>query len=216
MTKSASEMIHAVVCALPIGHKFTARQLRVICRSAGTIVSEGAVTGFIFRAKEKGMLEEVGRQAPRPKHSKSAVIYRIIRHIAWDFGAPGNGRVEGAANVGTTHSNQSSLPFLENLLADTGISGLADEGVIGFKSVPLMFRTEPKKEEPKHPFVGEVGTTTETFQVNEGGLADLLVSIAAKVDILENQPPQKTLADFTSAELVAELARRLGAEEETP
>jgi hypothetical protein len=214
--KSASEQIHGVLARENRGFRFTAAQLSQICKIAGIDVTYGAVTGFIFRAQQKKMVsaEALRKSNGRGKAHKAAVYMLLDPTIAWDFACPSEGRVAGSINLSTKPSLQSSLPFLQDLLEETGMSGLQDGKIISF--VPStgnamgdnfiaqtqasdMYNIEPKKE----------------VSILKNGLADQLLELATKVAKLENRPV-KTLTDYTSAELIAELAKRLGALDASP
>lgn len=140
MTKeiSASEQIHEVLAREHNGYRFTAAQLQQIVKLAGyKDMTFGAVSGFIFRACQKKMvMAEAKRRGSGRGKAHMAIVYVLVdRTITWDFKPPSQGRTEGSVNVGTEVAKQSSLPFLDGLLQDTGLSGLADEGVIGFAPV---------------------------------------------------------------------------------
>lgn len=203
--KSASEQIHGVLAREARGFKFVASQLQQICKIAGLDVTSGAVTGFIFRAQQKGMIgQEAKRRGSGRGKAHMAIVY--VLHdpkITWDFGAPSEGRQTGSLNVGTKPSTQAELPLEEAYLADHMNILRAVSG-----------KDDPYADEPKEkgllPGEGDFGTTTEitTLSIPTGGLADQLLDLAAKVGELEDRPV-KSLNDFSVEEILEHLKTRI-------
>lgn len=203
-TKSASERIYGVLASMDIGFRFTAKQLLHICRMKDLEVTEGAVSSFIFRAKEKGMIDAVGRQHPAPRKSKSAVIYHLVQVVSWDFSWPSNGRAQGTTNLTTRLHSQEDLPFTDTVKGENPFDALAEEG-----NHYDMGMAGTTFDVPSPEFISAMNEES-VINYRIGSVTEKLVQLIAEVNELENRP-EKTLADYTSAELVAELARRLDA-----
>lgn len=175
--KSGSNLICDVLFEWPISKRFTSKQLHHQVLKYHPDITEGMVSGFITRAKEKGVIDEHGRQLVH--RNKSAVIYRLIRKVAWDFHGPGIGSQPGRVGSYAT----SPLPQ---------------------KELPLM----PAEPEEKTGLTEAMTEDQKTLTYDNGSLTDQLIQIAYQVLALEEKP-QPTLADFTTDELIEELKKRV-------
>lgn len=178
--------MHGILSKEHIGFRFTAAQLRRVAKAAGHTLSEGVVSGFIVRARNKGMIDTVGLE---PNHrNKSVVIYKLVSKEAWNFHGPGIGSIAGRS-VNQNPMDQASLPF-EPFPNGTH---------------PMVVAAEAQAElDEAAPETGDI----TLMEYETGGLADQLMELAIKVNELESKP-QKTLADFSTDELIEELKLRV-------
>lgn len=176
--KSGSARLHEYLCSQPIGHCFTNAELEEATKDWG--FGEGVVSGFIVRAKKKGMIAAVASKSGKGR--KPAVVYQVINHDGWKFHGPGIGSHAGREIHARKHDPIPSL-------------------------VDLMFN-RPPKEEPMPEPEEEYETDKVLMTYDTGSLADQLMELAIKVNDLENRPV-KTLADYSTNDLIEELKTRV-------
>lgn len=178
--KSGSARIHEHLCDKPLGYQFTNADLEEALANQG--FGEGVVSGFIVRAKKKGMIAAVASKPGKGK--RPAVVYELVNHDPWKFHGPGIGSHAGREIHARKHD-----PIPPSL-------------------VDLMFN-RPKEEE--HTKVPEPEEEYETERVlmtyDTGSLADQLMELAIQVNDLENKKP--SLSGFTTDELLEELRSRV-------
>ena len=156
--KSGSQRLCEHLLDKPLGYQFTNAELEEATKDWG--FGDGVVSGFIARAKKKGMVAAV---ASKPgKGTRPTVVYELVSHNAWKFHGPGIGSHAGREI--NAHKRDPIPPSL----------------------VDLMFN-RPKEEpvpEPKEETVDRVLMEYET-----GSLADQLMELAIQVNALENKKP---------------------------
>lgn len=155
--KSGSARLHEYLCSQPIGHCFTNAELEEATKHWG--FGEGVVSGFIVRAKKKGMIAAVASKSGKGR--KPAVVYQVINHDGWKFHGPGIGSHAGREIHARKHDPIPSL-------------------------VDLMFNRPPEVKALPEPeeIVDQVLMEYET-----GSLADQLMELAIQVNELENKKP---------------------------
>ena len=155
--KSGSQRLCEYLMDKPLGYQFTNADLEQATKDWG--FGDGVVSGFIVRAKKKGMLTAVASK--KGKGKRPAVIYELISHEAWKFHGPGIGSHAGREIHARKHDPIPSL-------------------------VDLMFNRpeEPKPEPVEEEIVDQVLMEYET-----GSLADQLMELAIQVNDLENKKP---------------------------
>ena len=103
--KSASELLHGLLMKEEVGFKFTMQTLKDMAAEAEVDVTEGAITGFIYRAFKLGRVKVVGKvegNGNRLLHQ-----YEIVNREPWVFKPKGYG-----SNKGRTISNKRHNPVL--------------------------------------------------------------------------------------------------------
>lgn len=156
--KSGSARLHEFLTDKPIGFRFTNAELEEATKDWG--FGEGVISGFIVRAKKKGMVAAVASKPGKDK--RPAVVYELQSHEAWKFHGPGIGSRAGREINARKHD-----PIPPSL-------------------VDLMFN-RPAVEtapEPEEEIVDQVLMEYET-----GSLADQLMELAIQVNDLENKKP---------------------------
>ena len=178
--KSGSQRLCEHLLDKPLGYQFTNADLEEATKDWG--FGDGVVSGFIVRAKKKGMVAAVASQ--KGKGKRPAVVYELVSHEAWKFHGPGIGSHAGREINARKHDPIPSL-------------------------MDLMFN-RPKEEEPMS-VAQEPEEEYETERVlmtyDTGSLADQLMELAIQVNDLENKKP--SLSGFTTDELLEELRSRL-------
>lgn len=116
--KSGSAKLHEFLCDKPLGFRFTNTDLEDATKELG--LGGGVVSGFIVRAKKKGMVAAVASK--RGKGKRPAVVYKLLSHDAWKFHGPGIGSHAGREIIARKHD---PIPSLVPLEYETG--SLADQ-----------------------------------------------------------------------------------------
>ena len=156
--KSGSQRLCEYLLDKPLGYQFTNANLEEATKDWG--FGEGVVSGFIVRAKKKGMVAAVASQ--KGKGKRPAVVYELVSHEAWKFHGPGIGSHAGREIHGR---KADPIPSL----------------------VDLMFN---RAEEPKpEPAEEEYETDQVLMEYETGSLADQLMELAIQVNDLENKKP---------------------------
>ena len=175
--KSGSAKLHEFLCDKPLGFRFTNSELEEMTKDYG--FGEGVVSGFIVRAKRKGMLAAV---ASRPgKGNRPAVIYEIVNHDGWKFHGPSIGSHAGREITARKHD---PIPSLVDLMFHRAVEETL---------------SEPEEE--------EFETERVLMEYKDGSLADQLMELAIQVNQLENKKPD--ISVFTTDELLGELRSRV-------
>ena len=175
--KSGSAKLHEFLCDKPLGYQFTNADLQEATKDYG--FGEGVVSGFIVRAKKKGMIVAV---ASKPnKDNRPAVVYELISHEAWKFHGPGIGSHAGREITARKHD---PIPSLVDLMFNRAVEETL---------------SEPEEE--------EFETERVLMEYKDGSLADQLMELAIQVNDLENKKP--SLSGFTTDELLEELRSRV-------
>lgn len=175
--RSGSQRLCEYLLDKPLGFRFTNADLEEATKDWG--FGEGVVSGFIVRAKKKGMVAAVASQPGKGK--RPAVVYELVSHEAWKFHGPGIGSHAGREIHARKHDPIPSL-------------------------MDLMFnrpREEPVAQEPEE----EYETDKVLMEYETGSLADQLMELAIRVNELENKKP--SLSGFTTDELLEELRSRV-------
>lgn len=155
--KSGSQRLCEYLLDKPLGYQFTSADLEEATKDWG--FGEGVASGFIVRAKKKGMVTAVASKPGKGK--RPAVVYELVSHETWKFNGPGIGSYAGRVIHARKHDPIPSL-------------------------MDLMFN-RPKEEpvpEPEEETVDRVLVEYET-----GSLADQLMELAIQVNDLENKKP---------------------------
>lgn len=156
--KSGSQRLCEHLLDKPLGYQFTNADLEEATKDWG--FGEGVVSGFIARAKKKGMVAAVASKQGKGK--RPAVVYELVSHEAWKFHGPGIGSHAGREIHARKHDPIPSL-------------------------MDLMFNRPAEEEpvaEPEEETVDRVLMEYET-----GSLADQLMELAIQVNDLENKKP---------------------------
>ena len=175
--KSGSQRLCEYLLDKPLGFRFTNADLEEATKDCG--FGEGVVSGFIVRAKKKGMVTAVASKPGKGK--RPAVIYELISHDAWKFHGPGIG-----SHAGREINTRKHDPIPPSL-------------------VDHMFNRP--KEEPMPEPEEEYETDQVLMTYETGSLADQLMELAIQVNGLENKKP--SLSGFTTDELLEELRSRV-------
>ena len=175
--KSGSQHLCEYLLDKPLGFRFTNADLEEATKDWG--FGDGVVSGFIVRAKKKGMVAAVASQPGKSK--RPAVVYELVSHEAWKFHGPGIGSHAGREIHARKHD-----PIPSSL-------------------VDLMFNRP--KEEPVPEPEEEYETERVLMTYDTGSLADQLMELAIQVNELENKKP--SLSGFTTDELLEELRSRV-------
>ena len=83
--KSGSQQLCEFLLDKPLGYQFTNADLGEASKDWG--LGEGVFSGFIVRAKKKGMIAAVASKSGKGR--KPAVVYQVINHDGWKFHGPG-------------------------------------------------------------------------------------------------------------------------------
>ena len=156
--KSGSQRLCEYLLDKPLGFRFTNADLEDATKDWG--FGDGVVSGFIVRAKKKGMVAAVASQPGKGK--RPAVVYELVSHEAWKFHGPGIGSHAGREIHARKHD-----PIPPSL-------------------VDLMFN---RKEEPVAEPEEEYETDQVLMEYETGSLADQLMELAIQVNDLENKKP---------------------------
>ena len=156
--KSGSQRLCEYLLDKPLGYQFTNADLEEATKDWG--FGEGVISGFIVRAKKKGMVAAVASQPSKGK--RPAVVYELVSHEAWKFHGPGIGSHAGREIHTRKHDPIPSL-------------------------VDLMFNRP--KEEPVPEPEEEYETERVLMTYDTGSLADQLMELAIQVNELENKKP---------------------------
>ena len=156
--KSGSQQLCEYLLDKPLGFRFTKASLEEATKDWG--FGDGVVSGFIVRAKYKGMVVAVASQ--KGKSRRPAVIYELVSHQAWNFHGPGIGSHTGREIHARKHDPIPSL-------------------------MDLMFNRP--KEEPVPEPEEEYETERVLMTYDTGSLADQLMELAIQVNDLENKKP---------------------------
>ena len=175
--KSGSQRLCEYLLDKPLGFRFTNADLENATKDWG--FGEGVVSGFIARAKKKGMVAAVASKPNKGK--RPAVVYELMSHEAWKFHGPGIGSHAGR-EINAHKHDLIPLPPLLDLMSN-----------------------QPKEEPMPEPEEGE--TDQVLMEYETGSLADQLMELAIQVNDLENKKP--SLSGFTTDELLEELRSRV-------
>ena len=156
--KSGSQRLCEYLLDKPLGYQFTNADLEEATKDWG--FGEGVVSGFIVRAKKKGMVAAVALQPS--KGNRPAVVYELVSHEAWKFHGPGIGSHAGREINARKHD---PIPSLMN---------------------PMFNRP---KEQPVPEPEEEYETDQVLMEYETGSLADQLMELAIQVNDLENKKP---------------------------
>lgn len=178
--KSGSQRLCEYLLDKPLGYQFTNADLEEATKDWG--FGEGVVSGFIVRAKKKGMVAAVASKPGKGK--RPALVYELMSHEAWKFHSPGIGSHAGREINARKHDPiPPTLPSLVDLM---------------FNRVVEEITFEPEEE-----YV----TDQVLMEYETGSLADQLMELAIQVNDLENKKP--SLSGFTTDELLEELRSRV-------
>ena len=155
--KSGSQRLCEHLLDKPLGYQFTNADLEEATKDWG--FGEGVVSGFIVRAKKKGMVDAVASKPGKGK--RPAVVYELVSHEAWKFHGPGIGSYAGREIHARKHD---PIPSLMDLMFNRPVVEAAPE--------------------PEEEIVDQVLMEYET-----GSLADQLMELAIQVNDLENKKP---------------------------
>ena len=190
---SGSHECHDWLSKQPIGHEFTFIELfHDINRDRSQELSMGVVTGFITRARRMGMIEVIGSVKVLAKR-KPIFKYRYAQKVDWKFKPPGIGSHPGREIMGRKHDTAQGIGNLIQQV-DEAIAA-ADTG--------LHSSPEPLRKEGYYPQLAP-----KEIEYDVGSLSDQLINLAIKVNDLENRPV-KTLADYSTNDLIEELKARI-------
>lgn len=191
---SGSSIIHGLLVQQEIGWEFTAQQLEEYVRGFDENFSNGCFTGFIARATKKGMLVVVGKHA-------NHTVWRLASKEDWRFAGKGHGSYPGREIRRGSASEKivvvDSLTALSEQVFQRHAHGAPNDGKIepslnaaewqGGGKVTLI---EPRDPTPKAVWP----------------MFHQLTELAHSVLRMEQQV--KSLADFTTDELLAEIKQR--------
>lgn len=124
-TKSAANSLHEMLVQYDLGFKFDAHDLEAIAVSFGHDYGLSAITGFLVRATNKGMIKKVGTHKPAGV-SRTRAVYELIDKIEWAFKAQGIGSYPGR-NIAGNGRGQEELPLISYTYPDGGVMGHFNE-----------------------------------------------------------------------------------------
>ena len=91
---SASEQLHGLLMQEDVGYKFKKDSLKIKVSDAGLDgISEGAITGFIYRAVRFGHVQFAGKIAG--EHGRMLYQYKIVDRDPWGFKPRSKGSPKG-------------------------------------------------------------------------------------------------------------------------
>ena len=91
---SASEQLHGLLMQEDVGYKFTKDSLKTKVSDSGLDgISEGAITGFIYRAVRFGHVQFAGKVAG--EHGRMLYQYEIVNREPWEFKPRSKGSPKG-------------------------------------------------------------------------------------------------------------------------
>lgn len=199
-TKSASNILHGILVQHPIGYEFDIHSLTEESKNYGYDFSEGAITGFITRAINKEIVSIKGTIRPKGQ-ARTRRIYTLVDKQDWRFKPAGVGSYPGREIHGKAHGNdqleliedQSKSSIIRDTAEKMGIPiinmPVSDHNVDALMGMPFI---EPKRE----------------FTPEELSLGQQLMVLAHEVMHLENKP-EKSLADYSTNDLIEELRKRI-------
>ena len=199
-TKSASNILHNILVQHEIGYEFDVRDLEEEANNYGYDFSEGAIGGFITRAIDKKIVSVKGTIRPKGQ-ARTRRVYTLVDKQDWRFMPAGVGSYPGREIHGKTRSNDQ-LELIEDQYKSSIIRDTAEKMGIPIINIPMsdhnvdaligMPIIEPKRE----------------FTPEELSLGEQLMVLAHKVMHLEDKP-EKSLADYSTNELLDEIRSRL-------
>ena len=212
-TKSASNILHGILVQHPIGYEFDIRNLQEEAINYGYNFSEGALTGFIARALRKKIISVKGTIRPKDQ-KRTRRLYTLIDKQDWAFKPAGVGSYPGREIHGKARGDdQLELiePKEETTLSER-VRAYADEHGLSTVDMPVSDHSvDALMGLPKTP-AGDIWPDTlepkREFTPEELSLGEQLIAIAAKVELLENKP-EKSLADYSTNDLIEELRKRI-------
>lgn len=197
---SGSHECHDWLSQQPIGHEFTFVEFsHDVNRGRGTnnflakpLLSDGVVTGFITRARKMGMIEVIGTVKVRAKR-KPIFKYRYIQNVDWKFKPPGIGSHKGREIMGRKHDTAEGIGNLIQQ-ADQAVAATSGDKI----EVPVTTIED----------MSGLPQLEHEIEYDQGSISDQLINLAIKVNELENRP-LKTLADYSTNDLIEELKLRI-------
>ena len=192
---SGSHLCHDVLSKQPIRWEFTFVDFTNLVRAVHPHMTDGAITGFLTRAKRMGMISVIGSYKVAAKR-KPVFKYRYDKLVRWSFKAPGIGSHPGREIMGRQHDRPIDTPESLGRLIQQVDENIAatDEG--------LHSSPEPLRKEGYYPQL------EHEIEYDQGSLSDQLINLAIKVNDLENRPV-KTLSDYSTNDLIEELKKRV-------
>lgn len=182
---SGSHVCHDMLSKQPIWWEFTFAELKALINSVGAPLTDGVITGFITRARRMGMIKVIGT-AKQDDKRKPIFRYRYEKTVDWQFKSAGIGSHPGRVINGRKHDTAEELGA-------------------------LIMKADEQRESPIAAVerLGMEGITKEIeIDYDTRSLSDQLISLAIKVDALENRPV-KTLSDYSTNDLIEELKTRV-------
>lgn len=134
-TKSAANSLHEMLVQYDLGFKFDAHDLEAIAVSFGHDYGLSAITGFLNRAMNKGMIKKLGTHKPEGARTTRA-LYELIDKIEWAFKPEGYGSYPGR-NIAGNGRGQEELPFIENDFAGARAEGMEPKEEIQIDDHPM-------------------------------------------------------------------------------
>ena len=194
---SGSHLCHDVLSKQPIWWEFTFVDFTNLVRAVHPHMTDGAITGFLTRAKRMGMISVIGSSKVAAKR-KPVFEYRYDKLVRWSFKAPGIGSHSGREIMGRKHDKPIDTPeSLGQLIrdADAGLHIREDAYKVHLDTSASVAPEDMERLEAE-------------ISYDQGSLSDQLINLAIKVNDLENRPV-KTLSDYSTNDLIEELKKRV-------
>lgn len=194
---SGSHLCHDILSKQPVWWEFTFVDFTNLVRAVHPHMTDGAITGFLTRAKRMGMITVIGSSKVAAKR-KPVFKYRYDKLVRWSFKTAGIGSHPGREIMRRQHDKPIDTPeSLGQLIQD------ADRALPKTPAGDVWPSTLGDEPEPLAPH-----TLEAEIEYDQGSLSDQLINLAIKVNDLENRP-QKSLVDYSTDELIEELKRRV-------
>jgi len=185
--KSGTELLYSILSTYPIGYKITSEVLFNEAKELDPNITFGKISGFLNKSGIKGVTKVVGKRGRK-------YLYEIISLDPWKFKPSSIGSKKGR----TVHrGEQPELPhivdvnpaeYIRNHLTDINVEDSMNINQhIGIKDV------------------NEITSINLFPKTSRDSLAEKLLLLAQEVEVLEN----KTLADYSTDDLIAEIKRRI-------
>ena len=196
---SAAEQIHEFLKSnYSIGSEFLSCEFRAALFERGYEFSSGAISGFLDRAINKGVVYVVG-VAPNPENNKQVYVYRYTDDtVEWNHKGPSHGSNKGrmtkdfqkkhnppAMEYDVDKQLKFDQQIFENAMRKTPENSLTKKEII-----QIALDTEDNKLHV-HPY--------------EPSISERLFALASAVQLLE----KRTLKDYSTDDLLEELKTRL-------
>ena len=202
---SGSHQCHEVLSAQPIGWEFTHATFKQVVHQHYPELTDGVITGFLTRAKKMGMITIRGLTKTH-EGRKSVFKYRLEEVVEWQFKSAGIGSYKGRGIMGRHHDKPIDTPeslgqLIEGADTKSAISREAAEKL----GVPVV---DLPVSEHSHDDMAGIPVLEAEIEYDQGSISDQLINLAIKVNDLENRPV-KTLADYSTNDLIEELKKRI-------